>query len=138
MQASTVGTSRKGGDMSSVKEHMNPYVLTARPDQTLEQAAQAMVERKVGAAVVLTQGTVVGIITERDVMKAVARGLVPWNTSLESIMTKDPLAADPEMSTHDAIALMLDHGFRHLPVIDDGKLVGIVSARHLLRAQEAS
>lgn len=138
MQAPEVGTSRKGGDMASVKEHMNPYVLTARPDQTLEQAAQAMVERKVGAAVVLTQGTVVGIITERDVMRAVARGLVPWNTSLEEIMTKDPLFAVPDTTIHDAIALMLDHGFRHLPVIDDGKLVGIVSARHLLRASEAS
>lgn len=124
--------------MSSVKDHMNPYVLTARPDQTLEQAAQAMVERKVGAAVVTTQGTVVGIISERDVMRAVARGLVPWNTSLEEIMTKDPLVATPSMATHDAIALMLDHGFRHLPVVDEGKLLGIVSARHLLRAVEAS
>jgi CBS domain-containing protein len=122
--------------MSSLREHMNPYVLTARPDQTLEQAAQAMVERNVGAAVVQNQGTVVGIVTERDVMRAVARGLVPWNTSVDQIMTKDPLVASPEMDTHEAIAVMLDHRFRHLPVVEDGRLVGIVSARHLLRATE--
>lgn len=124
--------------MPTVGDHMNHSVTTARPDDTLEQAAQSMVERTVGAAVVVTQGKVVGIISERDVMKAVANGLVPWNTRLEDIMTKDPLVATPEMSTHQAVAMMLDHGFRHLPVVDGEKLVGIVSARHLLRAQEAA
>lgn len=122
--------------MSTVGELMNTSVLTARPDQTLEQVAQAMVERKVGAAVVLTQGAVVGIITERDVMRSVARGLVPWNTRLETIMTRDPLPATPAMAVHEAVDIMLQHGFRHLPVVDGGKLLGIVSARHLLRAIE--
>ncbi|GAC1370950.1 MAG: hypothetical protein NVSMB32_15260 [Actinomycetota bacterium] len=122
--------------MSTVGNHMNTSVTTARPDQTLEEGAQLMVERKVGAAVVLTQGTVVGIITERDVMKAVARGLVPWGTTLGDLMTRDPLCANTAMNVHEAINLMLDHGFRHLPVVDEGKLVGIVSARHLLRAAE--
>lgn len=124
--------------MSTIGKLMNTSVLTARPDQTLEQVAQAMVERKVGAAVVVTQGTVVGIITERDVMRSVARGLVPWSTTLDTIMTRDPMAVTPSMSAHEAIAIMLDHGFRHLPVVDDGKLLGIVSVRHLLRAVEAA
>lgn len=124
--------------MSTIDGLMNTSVLTARPDQTLEQVAQAMVERKVGAAVVVTQGIVVGIVTERDVMRSVARGLVPWSTSVETIMTRDPLRVTPSMSAHEAIAIMLDHGFRHLPVVDDGKLLGIVSARHLLRAVEAA
>lgn len=122
--------------MSTVGDHMNTSVTTVRPDQVLEEGAQVMVERRVGAAVVLTQGVVVGIFTERDVMKAVARGMVPWNTKVEDIMTRDPLCAFPGMSTHEAVTLMLDHGFRHLPVVDGGKLVGIVSARHLLRAAE--
>lgn len=122
--------------MSTVDELMNTSVLTARPDQTLEQVAQAMVERKVGAAVVQTQGTVVGIVTERDVMRSVARGMVPWNTTLEMIMTRDPLPATPGMDVHQAIAIMLEHGFRHLPVVEEGRLLGIVSARHLLRAVE--
>lgn len=122
--------------MSTVAEHMNRTVTTARPDQTLEEGAQLMVERKVGAAVILTQGKVVGIISERDVMRAVARGMVPWNTKLDDLMTRDPLCARSDMDTHEAIALMLDHGFRHLPVVDDGKLVGIVSSRHLLRVVE--
>ncbi len=111
--------------MSTVAEHMNRTVTTARPDQTLEEGAQLMVERKVGAAVILTQGTVVGIFSERDVMRAVARGMVPWNTKLEDLMTRDPVCARPDMETHEAIAL-----------IDNGKLVGIVSSRHLLRVVE--
>src|ERR1051326_894171 len=118
--------------MSIVAEHMNHFVTTARPDQTLEEGAQLMVERKVGAAVILTQGTVVGIISERDVMGAVARGMVPWNTKLEDLMTRDPLCASPEMETHHAIALMLDHGFPPLPVVANGKLGGIVTSRPLL------
>jgi CBS domain-containing protein len=122
--------------MSTVEEHMNQSVTTARPDQSLEEGAQLMVERKVGATVILTQGEVVGIVSERDVMKAVARGMVPWNTKLEDLMTRDPVCAIPSMDVHEAIAIMLDHGFRHLPVVDNGKLVGIVSARHLLRAAE--
>lgn len=122
--------------MATVREHMNTTITTARPDQSLEEGAQLMVERKVGAAVLLTQGVVVGIVTERDVMKAVARGMVPWNTKLEDIMTRDPLVANPEMDVHQAVAVMLDHGFRHLPVVEDGKLIGIVTARHLLRAAE--
>ena len=85
--------------MSTVEEHMNHSVTTARPDQTLEEGAQLMVERKVGAAVILTQGEVVGIVSERDVMKAVARGMVPWNTKLEDLMTRDPLCASPSMGT---------------------------------------
>src|SRR2546427_11631610 len=95
--------------MSTVEEHMNQSVTTARPDQTLEEGAQLMVERKVGAAVILTQGTVVGIFSERDVMRAVARGMVPWNTKLEDLMTRDPGCARPATEAHQAIALMSDH-----------------------------
>jgi len=122
--------------MASIEEHMKRNVLTATPDRTLEQAAQAMIERQVGAAVIVSQGTVVGIVTERDVMKAVARGMVPWNTRLEDIMTRDPICAPPTTDLHEAVNMMLEGGFRHLPVVESGKLVGIVSTRDLLRASE--
>ena len=131
--AGTTGTTaRKGGDMSSVKDHMNPYVLTARPDQTLEQAAQAMVERKVGAAVVVTQGTVVGIITERDVMKAVARGVDVDTTAVSDVMTREVQTVAPETSLHEAARLMATRWIRHLPVVSSGAVVGMVSQRDLV------
>jgi CBS domain-containing protein len=69
-------------------------------------------------------------------MKAVARGMVPWNTHLDDVMTRDPICAPPTTDIHDAVEQMLEGGFRHLPVVEDGKLVGIVSTRDLLRAAE--
>jgi CBS domain-containing protein len=116
---------------------MKRNVLTTTPDRTLEQAAQNMVERSVGAAVIVKDQAVVGIVTERDVMRAVALGMVPWSTKLEDIMTRDPICTKPSMDIHEAIAMMLEGKFRHLPVVDDdGKLIGIVSTRDLLRAAE--
>lgn len=118
--------------MGRIEERMNKNVLTASPEHTLEQAAEAMTERKVGSAVVVKDGKVVGIVTERDVMKAVARGLVPWNTKLSDIMTAEPLHTTSQATTEEASHIMLERGFRHLPVIDDEKLVGIVSLRDVL------
>lgn len=122
--------------MPKVEQHMNRYVLTVTPEQTLEEAAQAMVERQVGSAVVLGHGAVVGIITERDLMLAVARGRVPWNTKVDDCMTREPVVVPPLIGIHEAIKMLFEGGFRHLPVVDEGQLIGIVSLRDLLRAVE--
>lgn len=118
--------------MATIQQHMNPRVLTVGPLDTLEQAAQAMIERKVGSAVVVKDGAHAGIVTERDVLRAVARGTVPWSTKIEDVMTADPICAEPEVEISKAMQMMLEGGFRHLPVVQDGKLVGIVSLRDLL------
>lgn len=118
--------------MATIEEHMNRRVLTVAPQDTLEQAAQAMIERKVGSAVVVKDGAHVGIVTERDVLRAVARGTVPWSTKIEDVMTADPICAEPAVEISKATQMMLDGGFRHLPVVQDGKLIGIVSLRDLL------
>lgn len=122
--------------MGRVDQYMNRYVLTVTPDQTLEEAAQAMIERRVGSAVVVDHGAVVGIVTERDVMRAVARGTVPWNTRVEDCMTREPVTVAPESDTHSATNVLFEGGFRHLPVVESGQLIGIVSLRDLLRAAE--
>lgn len=118
--------------MATIEEHMNRRVLTVAPQDTLEQAAQVMIERKVGSAVVVKDGAHVGIVTERDVLRAVARGTVPWSTKIEDVMTADPICAEPGFEIAKATNLMLEGGFRHLPVVQDGKLIGIVSLRDLL------
>jgi CBS domain-containing protein len=91
-----------------------------------------MTERGVGAAVVLTGDTVSGILTERDVLRAVATGPVE-GTHVAAWMTRDPETVEPSDSTGKAAAIMIHGGFRHLPVCDDGKAVGIVSIRDLMR-----
>ena len=123
--------------MPRIEPFMSLHVLTAPPEQTLEEAAQSMTERRVGAVVVTRGASVVGIVTERDVLRSVARGLVPWNTTLEECMTHDPISITPSTDTLEASHIMLEGGFRHLPVLEEGRLVGILSLRDLLRAAEA-
>lgn len=120
--------------MSRIDQHMNRFVLTISPNETLEQAAQAMMERRVGSAVVVSKGVNVGIVTERDVLRAVARGTVPWSTKISEVMTAGPVSIPPHVDTAEATQLMLENGFRHLPVVENGSLVGIVSLRDLLVA----
>lgn len=121
--------------MSTVEETMSRAVLKVRPEDTLEQAAQAMIERRTGSAVVANGGSLVGIVTERDVLRAVANGRVPWSTKISDVMTSDPISVPSFTETGEAIDRMLKGGFRHLPICDEGKLVGVVSLRELLKAQ---
>ena len=121
--------------MSTVEETMSRAVLKVRPEDTLEQGAQAMIERRTGSAVVTDAGTLVGIVTERDVLRAVANGRVPWSTKISDVMTADPVSVPPGTETAEAIQIMLKGGFRHLPICVEGSLVGLVSLRELLRAQ---
>lgn len=115
---------------------MNRYVLTVGPRDTLEQAAQAMIERKVGSAMVVNGSSFVGIVTERDVLRSVAHGTVPWTTKIEDVMTAEPVCVSPGAHIDQAVQMMMEGGFRHLPVVEDGKLVGMISLRGLLNASQ--
>ena len=119
--------------MPRIEPFMSLHVLTAPPEQTLQEAAQSMTERRVGAVVVTRGASVVGIVTERDVLRSVALGLVPWNTTLEGCMTHDPISITPSTDTFEASHIMLEGGFRHLPVLEEGRLVGILSRDPPLR-----
>jgi len=118
--------------MTTVAEVMSRKLLTVDPTTSLSAAAEAMTERGVGAALVLTGEQVSGILTERDVLRAVATGPVE-GTHVAAWMTRDPETVDVAESTGQAAALMIHGGFRHLPVVDGGKPVGIVSIRDLMR-----
>jgi CBS domain-containing protein len=121
--------------MSRVDEMMSRHVLTVSPQHTLEEGAQAMIERRTGSAVVVEGPRFIGIVTERDVLRAVARGRVPWNTRILDVMTADPVSIPPDMETSEAIRIMIEGGFRHLPISQDGStLDGLVSLRELLKA----
>jgi CBS domain-containing protein len=119
--------------MSSVAEVMKQVVLTVAPEDSIGEAAAKMTEADVGAVVVSDFGRVIGILTERDVMRAVARRTHSSITRVREWMTSDPITAPPDMDAEEAARKMLDHGFRHLPVMQDGRPVGIVSLRDIAR-----
>ena len=118
--------------MATVGEVMSRNLLTVDPTTGLSEAARQMSDRGVGAALVLSGQSVSGILTERDVLRAVATGGVE-GTHVAAWMTRDPETVDVSESTGQAAAVMIHGGFRHLPVLDGGRPVGIVSIRDLMR-----
>ena len=118
--------------MPLVSEHMTSSLLTISADATIGDAAAAMTERGVGAVVVLEGDAIAAILTERDVLKAVAAGN-DGSTPVADWMTRHPETIEPEDTTDHAASLMIHGGFRHLPVVLGGKVVGIVSIRDLMK-----
>ena len=119
-------------EMATVGEIMSRQLLTVDAATPLKKAAEQMHERNVGAALVLTNERLSGILTERDILRAVAAGTVE-GTNVAAWMTRDPETVDSSEPTGRAAAIMIHGGFRHLPVVDEGKPVGIVSIRDLMR-----
>ena len=115
---------------------MSRGLLTVESADELKQTARSMVERRVGAALVLADERLIGILTERDVLRAVAGGLRE-GALVSEWMTRDPETIEPTDDVEHATLLMLHGGFRHLPVVAAGRLVGIVSIRDLAAAHLA-
>jgi CBS domain-containing protein len=104
-------------------------VLSVAPEDTLGEAAQKMVDRGVGSAVVLDFGRLIGILTERDLLRATAGRTHSSEARVREWMTASPITATEDTSVEEAARTMLDQGFRHLPVMADERPVGIVSIR---------
>ncbi|MFN2470830.1 MAG: CBS domain-containing protein [Gaiellaceae bacterium] len=117
--------------MSRLGEIMQREVLAVAPEDTLGSAAEEMAERGVGSAVVLDFGRLIGILTERDILRAVAGRVHSSEARVREWMTADPVTASESTSAAEAARLMLEHGFRHLPVVVDEQAVGIVSIREV-------
>ena len=118
--------------MSVIADHMSRELLRAGPDESIAEAAQHMVARDVGAVLIMDGDRLDGILTERDILKAVAVGLSD-SVRVRDWMTRNPETIEASDSTGHAAALMIHGGFRHLPVLDGGAVVGIVSIRDLMR-----
>jgi CBS domain-containing protein len=118
--------------MATVRDVMSTALLAVEATEDVTDAARQMHDRGVGAALVLNGELLSGILTERDVLRAVATGEVE-GTKVGAWMTHDPETIDPGERPGQAAAIMLHGGFRHLPVVEDGKPIGIVSIRDLMR-----
>jgi CBS domain-containing protein len=111
---------------------MSRGLLAVEPGLLLTEVADRMVARDVGAVLVLENDRLVGILTERDVLRAVAGGLDEGAT-VADWMTRDPETMEPDEPIRQAAVLMIHGGFRHLPIVEGDKVVGMLSIRDLMR-----
>ena len=118
--------------MPVAREHMSRDLLTVGPGDPLGEVAQRMVDRDVGAVIVLEGEALAGILTERDILRAVAAGIED-ETVVSDWMTRDPETMAPDDTTQHAAVLMIHGGFRHLPLVEGDDVVGMLSIRDLMR-----
>jgi CBS domain-containing protein len=118
--------------MPAARNHMSTELLTVEPTLPITEVAKRMVSKDVGAVLVFDEGRLSGILTERDVLRAVADGLDD-TTLVRDRMTANPETLDADDTTEHAAVLMIHGGFRHLPVIEQGEVVGVLSIRDLMR-----
>jgi CBS domain-containing protein len=111
-------------------------LVTAAPDECLADAALRMCENGVGSLAITDGDSLAGVLTERDVLTAVADGAASEITPVSDYMSDEPLVAAPDLELDEAVALMVEHGIRHLPVVRHGVPVGMISARDVLEARD--
>jgi CBS domain-containing protein len=115
-----------------VREVMNKNVMTVKPDLILKKAAEIMSNYHIGSLVVLENNKLTGILTERNVLIAVVDGKDPELTTVEEVMTKKVITIEPDKTIEDAVALMKENNIKKLPVVDNDKLVGIITASDII------
>lgn len=117
-----------------VSELMTGPAGTCGPDATVAEVAQKMSEGEIGSLAIAKDGALLGIVTERDVVRAVAAGLSPATTPVAQVMTPNPDSLDPDVSVEDAANWMLAAGYRHLPVVEGNRIMGMISMKDLMWA----
>ncbi len=121
--------------MATLKEIMTAEVFTTTGDVSVAEVANSMVKGRFGSAVVMDGSWLVGIFTERDVLRAAASGGDLTASPVSEWMTRDPVTAAPDMDASEAAEVMMSQGFRHLPVVEGTTLMGMVSLRDILRVR---
>jgi CBS domain-containing protein len=114
-------------------EFMSREVLSVAPEDTIGEAAQLMADANVGSSVVLEHGRLIGILTERDLLRAMAQRVHPSEARVREWMTAEPVAVSESTSADEAARLMVENGFRHLPIVEGDRTLGVVSLRDVMR-----
>ena len=117
--------------MATVREVMSTALHYVSPTTTVGEAVALMAQHRIGSTLVMEGTRLVGIFTERDTVRALSHSHDAPAHEVSSWMTRDPLTAEPGDSVEQALQTMLDHNFRHLPVVEGEDVVGIVSIRDL-------
>ena len=121
--------------IKAILDHKGPDVVTIEPTASIGAAVKRLTERRIGALVVQgADNRIVGIISERDIVRALTRrGAAALDETVESVMTHDVHTCDPQETVARAMAQMTRFRYRHLPVVDHGKLVGMISIGDLVK-----
>jgi CBS domain-containing protein len=114
-----------------VSDIMTQATVTDAPDDTLAEASAKMWRQQTGSLLVMEEGRLIGIVTERDVLRTIGEDHDPKSVSLRDVMTSDVVTVEAGLSVREAAQIMFDKWFRHLPVVTGGDVVGIVSLRDL-------
>jgi CBS domain-containing protein len=137
MEALNLQIHAGGGALTTVRDIMSTQLVTVEPSANLTEAVHAMSAGRSGSVLVLQSGSLVGIFTERDILRALAHSAKADLARISSVtqwMSRDPVTIGPETTVAEALNQMLFGGFRHLPVIDEDAVVGIVSMRDLAKS----
>jgi CBS domain-containing protein len=124
--------------MATLSDVMRTEFITVAPEDTLGEVAEKMTALNVGSVVVKDFGRLIGILTERDLLKAMAARVHSSEARVRQFMTENPVTASPDMDCEEAERLMLDKGFRHLPIVDGDDVAGVVSLRRVVAARKAA
>jgi CBS domain-containing protein len=116
-----------------VSDAMSRELNRTGPETTIAEAASLMAQRRVGSTLVVAGERLLGIFTERDILRAVSHDASAMHESLEHWMTRRPRTVTPESDLDEALRIMVEGGFRHLPVTEEGQLIGMLSMRDISR-----
>ncbi len=118
--------------LGSLLGEQNPMVHSVRPDVTVTECVRRMNELRIGAMLVMQEDQLVGIFTERDaITRVLGAGLDPSNTNVSGVMTENPVCVSTSTTLEEAMSIVTNQRIRHLPVVEDGKVLGMVSSGDL-------
>jgi CBS domain-containing protein len=120
--------------MATVRDVMTKELITVEASATVAETATVMGEHHVGSALVLDGDALAGIFTERDIVRALSQDFDAAGHAISHYMTRNPTTVSPEAGLQEALSMMLSGGFRHLPVVEEGRPLGMLSMRDISRA----
>lgn len=123
---------------ATLADIVKPTFIEVAPEDTLGEVAERMTVKNVGAVVVKDFGRLIGILTERDLLKAMAARVHTSEARVREWMTEDPVTVEADTALEEAERQMIVRGFRHLPVLTDGQVVGVVSLRRVVAAMQTT
>jgi CBS domain-containing protein len=121
-----------GDTLGGLLDESKPQVHSVRPDEFVTECVRRMNELKIGAMLVMEDDQLLGIFTERDAMtRVLGEGLDPVSTNISAVMTKEPICVSTATTVDEAMSIVSSQRIRHLPVLEDGKVLGMVSSGDL-------
>ena len=126
------GKNGPGDSLGSLLDEQNPIIHSVRPDVSVTECVRLMNNHRVGAMLVMADEQLVGIFTERDaITRVLGAGLDPTSTNVSGVMTENPTCVSTSTTLEEAMSIVTNRRIRHLPVVEDGKVLGIVSSGDL-------